>query len=656
MSAVLELFVPGRVCLFGEHSDWAAGYRRLNSAIRKGYTIITGTNQGLYARVKAHSHSLVFRSTTDSGQQTSCELAMDPALLKSAAEEGGFFSYVAGVAYQMVTHYHVEGIEIDNYTTDLPIGKGLSSSAAVCVLTARAFNRVYDLKMTIRGEMEMAYRGETTTPSRCGRMDQGCAYGHKPILMTYDADALEVEELALEDDLHYVIVDLGGQKDTVKILADLNRAFPFADSEQDRKVQQYLGQINEEIVLQAREALETARAEQLGTLMNDAQGAFDSYAAPACPTELAAPALHKILAAPELKELSWGGKGVGSQGDGAAQLLARDAQAQSRIIEILHSRYGLAALALTVPGIKRVRTAVITAAGAGTRLFPVTKLIRKEFMPVVDAAGRLVPLLLKHLLELDEAGIEQIFIVIRASEEASFRNLVLETVDPDVFQHLSRENQQLARKLEAVAPKIRLVPQPDRKGLGSAVLAVRELVGAEPFLLVLGDHYFVSGRQSSCCQQLLEAYGHVDGSIIGIAETDERDIHRFGTVGGAWERDGALLSISRLIEKPSVEEAQERLRISGLSRSHYYTVFGLYVLAADIMGILAEMVSEQAYGRGELQLTDALERLRRTRGLFGLPIVGKKVDIGVPSDYTQALHDSASRGASTPRGSTPPAE
>ena len=97
--------------------------------------------------------------------------------------EGGFFSYAAGVAYQVLTHYRVRGLVIDNTRTDLPIKKGLSSSAAISVLTARAFNRVYDLKLTVRGEMELAYQGEITTPSRCGRMDQGCAYGDRAVLM-----------------------------------------------------------------------------------------------------------------------------------------------------------------------------------------------------------------------------------------------------------------------------------------------------------------------------------------------------------------------------------------------------------------------------------------------------------------------------------------
>jgi len=169
----MNVFVPGRICLFGEHTDWAGGYRRINSALEKGYALITGTGQGIWARVEPHPTSLILTSATPEGRKHSpYEIPMDPKALMEEAQRGGFWSYVAGVAYQILTHYHVRGLVIDNYDVDLPIKKGLSSSAAICVLTARAFNRVYDLKMTTRGEMELAYQGEITTPSRCGRMDQ----------------------------------------------------------------------------------------------------------------------------------------------------------------------------------------------------------------------------------------------------------------------------------------------------------------------------------------------------------------------------------------------------------------------------------------------------------------------------------------------------
>jgi galactokinase len=157
----MNLFVPGRICLLGEHSDWAGGYRRINSEIENGYAIICGTNQGIYAEVQPHPTSLVLSSVTPEGQRIGpYEIPMQPQILLREAQQGGFFSYIAGVAYQVLTNYHIRGLIINNYQTDLPIKKGLSSSAAISVLAARAFNRVYDLKLTVRGEMELAYMGD----------------------------------------------------------------------------------------------------------------------------------------------------------------------------------------------------------------------------------------------------------------------------------------------------------------------------------------------------------------------------------------------------------------------------------------------------------------------------------------------------------------
>ncbi len=137
----LEVFVPGRVCLLGEHSDWAGGHRRINSAIVPGYAIICGTNQGIRARVHSHPDTLIFHSSlTADGMRQEFDIPMQADALLAEAKKGGFFSYVAGVAYQVLTHNTVKGLVIDNYATDLPVKKGLSSSAAVCVLTARAYN------------------------------------------------------------------------------------------------------------------------------------------------------------------------------------------------------------------------------------------------------------------------------------------------------------------------------------------------------------------------------------------------------------------------------------------------------------------------------------------------------------------------------------
>ncbi|MBW4619518.1 MAG: hypothetical protein KME17_09185 [Cyanosarcina radialis HA8281-LM2] len=365
----MQIFVPGRLCLFGEHSDWAGGYRRLNPNLVKGYTLIVGTNQGIYAEVKPHSKELIITASMgdrkksvssfsfpgeanpksmvrqahqpiqnpksiDSTRQT-LTLPMNPEVLLTEAQKGGFFSYVAGVAYQILTHYRVDGVEIDNYLTDLPIQKGLSSSAAICVLVARTFNLLYDLKMTVREEMELAYRGEIITPSRCGRMDQACAYGNRPVLMIFDGDRLEIIELKVPQDLLFVIVDLGASKNTTKILADLNRCYPFAATEVDRHVQHYLGEINSQITQAAAASLQQGDAERIGCLMTKAQAEFDRSLIPACPSELTAPILHHILNYKPIQPYIWGGKGVGSQGDGAAQFVVKDEASQQKLIEVI---------------------------------------------------------------------------------------------------------------------------------------------------------------------------------------------------------------------------------------------------------------------------------------------------------------------------------
>ena len=248
----------------------------------------------------------------------------------------------------MLTHYDVKGLVVDNYKTDLPIKKGLSSSAAACVLAARAFNSIYDLGLTIRDEMELAYQGEITTPSRCGRMDQGCAFGNSPVLMTFDGDQLDTDALQVGQDLHLVLVDLNAQKNTMRILEQLNRCYPQARNEVARGVQRLLGPTNDRIVHQAAEALRDGDAERMGALMVEAQALFDEYAIPACPEELSAPVLHRVLNHEPLKAHIWGGKGVGSQGDGSAQFIARSKDDQQAAVEIIEQDLGMSSLKLSI--------------------------------------------------------------------------------------------------------------------------------------------------------------------------------------------------------------------------------------------------------------------------------------------------------------------
>jgi UTP-glucose-1-phosphate uridylyltransferase/mevalonate kinase len=634
----MKLFVPGRICLIGEHSDWAGGYRRINADIEKGYTLICGTDQGIYAEVEPHPTSLLLTSTTpDDIVHGPVEIPMEARALLEEAQGGGFWSYIAGVAYQALTNYHVRGLIIKNYRTDLPVKKGLSSSAAICVLAARAFNRVYDLKLTIRGEMELAYQGEITTPSRCGRMDQGCAFGNRPVLMTFDGDRLDTSELQVERELYFVVVDLQAQKDTLEILNRLNRCYPIAENEIERGVQELLGPINKRIVNQAVESLKSSDAERLGTLMNEAQAFFDRYAISACPEQLASPVLHNVLNYEPLKPHIYGGKGVGSQGDGTAQFLARSEADQQAVIEILARDLALPGLKLSLhPGLK-VRKVVIPAAGFGTRLFPATKATKKELFPIIDREGIAKPAILLIVEEALEAGLEEVIIIVQENDLEDFQSFFKSQISIENYNKLPAPFQTYAKSILEIGRHVSFIVQQTQEGFGHAVFSARDQVGDEPFLLMLGDHIYRSTGAISCTRQLVEAYQRHGMNILGLRRTQENQIANFGTVAGVWIEEERLLNVTEFAEKPTLDYACTNLRVPGLPEGEYLTVFGLYIIRPLIFEYLEENIAHNVRERGEFQLTSALDRLRQEDGFLGLTIEGTRYDIGLPESYLETL-------------------
>lgn len=341
-----ELFVPGRLCLLGEHSDWAGAYRATHPVLAPGHCLVTGTDQGLRATAEPLADAFVMASVLPDGGRPA-PLRVPLGGLDAAARAGGFFSYAAGVAAEMVARHGVGGLHVEVTATDLPVAKGLSSSAATCVLVARAYGRAYGLGLSLRDEMELAYAGERRAGSECGRMDQVCAFGQRTVFLTFDGARLEAEPLAPGGTLHFLIVDLRRGKDTRRILHDLNACFPDTPGALAAGVREALGPLNASLLGRARDALTAGDAPALGALLREAQETFDRLVAPACP-ELAAPRLHEVLAHPALRTLGWGAKGVGSQGDGTAQVLARGAEARDELAARLTRDLGVACLPLTL--------------------------------------------------------------------------------------------------------------------------------------------------------------------------------------------------------------------------------------------------------------------------------------------------------------------
>ena len=201
------------------------------------------TNEGLYAHLSDYKeNSLKYDHIGDDGSIETFDLTFNSDSLESLAKTGGFFSYVYGTVFVILQNERfrsisgnnkdVKGLYINNYRTTLPMQKGLSSSAAICVLVASSFNVWYSLGFSEAEIMELAYQGEMKTPSHCGRMDQCVVMGSNAIaIMEFENNSVTLTKIPCAATLFFIVVDLLSHKDTVKILKDLNDCFPFPKSD-----------------------------------------------------------------------------------------------------------------------------------------------------------------------------------------------------------------------------------------------------------------------------------------------------------------------------------------------------------------------------------------------------------------------------------------
>jgi UTP--glucose-1-phosphate uridylyltransferase len=205
------------------------------------------------------------------------------------------------------------------------------------------------------------------------------------------------------------------------------------------------------------------------------------------------------------------------------------------------------------------------------------------------------------------------------------------------FNKLPRPFQEYSRKLLEMGQKVKFAIQPMQDGLGHAVYSAREMIGNEPFLLMLGDHIYRSDSDRSCAQQLVDAFNQHGISVIGVRQTPENMLAHFGTASGYWMEQGKLLNLTEFAEKPTVEYARDNLRVEGIPDDEYLTVFGQYIIKPQVFDYLEEHVHHNVRERGEFQLTSALDRLRKEDGFLGLVIDGKRYDIGMPDYYLDTL-------------------
>ena len=271
-----------------------------------------------------------------------------------------------------------------------------------------------------------------------------------------------------------------------------------------------------------------------------------------------------------------------------------------------------------MPNKRKIRTAVIPAAGLGTRFLPATKAQPKEMLPIVDK-----PCIQYIIEEAIDSGIEDILIITgrnkRAIEDHFDRAVELElTLKAQGKYDLLGLVQELSRVT------IHCVRQKEPKGLGHAVLCAKHFVGDEPFAVLLGDD--IMDAEVPVLKQLMDVYEDCEGSVLGVQEVPKDRVSSYGVVKPVAVKE-RLWRADDLVEKPSVEEAPSRL-----------AVLGRYIISPEIFGILEK--TEPGRG-GEIQLTDALKKLSEREPVYAYEFEGRRYDVGDKQGYLEATVDFA---------------
>lgn len=626
MKNSIELFVPGRLCLFGEHSDWASEYRTVNKEIEKGYAIVTGIDQGIYATVTKASSFII----SDGEKRFQCDVELNS--LQKVIQNNSYYSYVAGVFYYMLDHYSIGGIEITITKKTLPEKKGLSSSAAICVLIARTLNQLYHLGLTVEDEMKIAYHGERYC-SKCGKIDQVCAYGKKMSLMEFDGGDVSISPLIVGKDLYFVFADLNASKDTKNILDSLNSCYPFPKNTLDERVVSYLGEENKKIIRKAVKLFQEGNAKELGKLMSCTQKKFDDSLISAC-SYLEAPKLHEILTDAFVLSHSYGGKGIGSGGDGSIQFIVKNNADQKKLMQYLEKEFSCTAYSLVLRKTHNIKKAVIPLAGMGTRMYPFTKSIPKAFLPVLDH-DILKPTFMILLEELYDAGISEIALVIDRQTQSVFDSFFSNYQQEDKLDSLSKSYE---KKIQEIAKTITYIYQEEKLGLGYALSLCEEFVDKEPFIMVLGDQVCKSHSDISCLQQLINQYQKTKKTTISACLTPLEEVEKYGVLVGKLKnsRDN-FFSLDKIVEKPSRKEAEKSLYVRRDEKKEFYTIFGQYILPPEIFDFLKENIENKKLERGEYQVTSALDAMIQKHGGYAFIPDGSMYDVGNVNSYCSLL-------------------
>jgi UTP--glucose-1-phosphate uridylyltransferase len=282
----------------------------------------------------------------------------------------------------------------------------------------------------------------------------------------------------------------------------------------------------------------------------------------------------------------------------------------------------------------KVRKAVITAAGRGTRQYPASTAVQKEMFPLVDRDGLTKPVIQIIGEEALESGIEQLCIVTQPGDEKHYREY-FRRLDDDMVKAFRGKDWAIleSEKLGNFGDRLHFAEQHTPEGFGHAVYQAKKFVGDEPFLLLLGDHIYISDIKERCAKQLIDVYEkHNLDAVSGVQPTLERLLHLFGVIKGEpIEPERGIYKAALIMEKPTTEIARTKLVTPGQPAGNYLAHFGMHVFSPKIFDSLEYLIKNNIRENNEFQLTAAQDHMREhTDKYWALITEGQRYDTGIP--------------------------
>lgn len=285
----------------------------------------------------------------------------------------------------------------------------------------------------------------------------------------------------------------------------------------------------------------------------------------------------------------------------------------------------------------RIQKAVIPIAGYGTRLFPATKAVPKALFPIIAQDGIAKPIIQLIIEEALTAGVEEVCLVAQPQQVEPIADYFSGTVANAI-----REKAELAAqadRLAEIGERLHFAIQATPEGFGHAIYCAKDFAAGEPVMILLGDHLYISESNVSCAKQLADVYAEVGQSVTSLDLCHESELSLNGIVHGSpFPESPRIFTLAQISEKPTVEFAQEHLRVEGVPDQQYLCNFGIDLLNPLLFDILDYNYRHRIVTHGEIQLRDAMSEMIKQEGMSGYRVAGKRYDTGNPQDLLKTVN------------------